>query len=113
VSAERRELERDPAKALESLVRQIVDVVHPLEIILFGSAARGEVRADSDIDVMVVMPDGTPRTGTARTLYRRIRGIGIPYDIVVATPSLLERHRDTPGLVYGDALREGRTLYAA
>ena len=35
-----------------------MEAVHPLRIILFGSAARGEMGADSDLDVLVVMPDG-------------------------------------------------------
>ena len=50
---------------IEELVRRIVDAVHPLRIILFGSAARGEMGPHSDIDVMVVMPEGTERRDTA------------------------------------------------
>ncbi len=99
--------------AVERLVEQIVEAVHPLRVILFGSVARGEVGSESDLDVLVVMPDGTPRLKTARELYRRIGGIGVPFDILVATPRLLEMHRDNPGLIYGTILREGRTLYAA
>ena len=101
------------AQAADRLVAQIVEAVHPLKVILFGSAARGEVGSESDLDVFVVMPDGTPRLKTARELYRRIAGIGVPFDILVATPRLLEMHRDNPGLIYGTILREGRVLYAA
>lgn len=97
----------------ERLVSQIVEAVHPLRVILFGSAVRGDAGPGGDLDVLVVMPDGTPRLKTARELYRRIRGVGAPFDIVVATPSLLEEHRDNPGLIYHAILREGRTLYAA
>ena len=100
-------------QAVDQLVAQIVEAVHPLRIILFGSAARADAGAESDLDVLVVMPDGTARLRTARELYRRIAGIGVPFDILVATPSLLEMHRDNPGLIYGTILREGRTLYAA
>ena len=46
---------------LDLIVQRIMDVFHPLRIILFGSAARGEAGQDSDIDLLVVMPDGTPR----------------------------------------------------
>ena len=99
------------AQAVQRLVSQIVAVIHPLRIIIFGSAARGEALPDSDLDVLVVMPDGTPRLKTAQELYRRIRGVGVPFDILVATPALIERHRDNPGLIYGTVLREGRTVY--
>lgn len=100
-------------QAVERLVAQIVEVAHPLRIILFGSAGRGDAGHESDLDVLVVMPDGTGRLKTARELYGRIAGIGVPFDILVATPSLLERHRENPGVIYGTILREGRTVYAA
>ena len=98
---------------IEKLVQRIVDAVHPLRIILFGSAARGELTPDSDVDVLVVMPDGTHRRKTAQYLYGVISGVKVPYDIVVATPSDLEKHRDNIGLIYYAILKEGKMLYAA
>jgi predicted nucleotidyltransferase len=88
-------------------------MVHPLRIILFGSAARGDFRGDSDIDLLVVMPDGTHRRRTAQRLYTQIRDVGVPFDLIVATTADLDRHQETIGLVYRDALREGKELYAA
>ncbi len=41
-------------KVLQRFDGQIVSIV------LFGSRARGEARADSDMDVLVVMPDASP-----------------------------------------------------
>ncbi len=97
---------------LEELVRRIVEAVHPLKIILFGSAARGEMGPDSDVDLLVVMPEGTHRGYTAERIYLTVRRVGIPFDVVVATPGDLERHRDTPGLIYREIAREGQTVYA-
>ena len=101
------------AEVIEKLVRRIIEIAQPLRIILFGSAARGEMGPDSDIDVLVVMPEGVHRRRTAQLLYRQIRGLGVPFDILVATPNDLERHRDNIGLVYQSILREGREVYAA
>jgi len=101
------------AEKLDELVRRIVEAVQPIRIILFGSAARGEMGANSDIDVLVVMPEGTPRRKTSQYLHTRLFGIPFAVDILVATPSLLEKHRDNIGLVYRQALQEGRELYAA
>ncbi len=42
------------------LVRHVVEVMHPLEVWLFGSRAEGRARPTSDYDLLVVMPDGTP-----------------------------------------------------
>jgi predicted nucleotidyltransferase len=98
---------------IEALVDRIVAAVHPLRIIVFGSAARGDMTADSDIDVMVVMPEGTHRLRTARFLYQQLLGFGCPLDIVVATPNVLEMQKDNIGLVYRSVLAEGKEVYAA
>ena len=100
-------------EVIEQLVRRIIELVHPLRIILFGSTARDEIESDSDIDVLVVMPEGVHRRRTAQLLYRQIRGLGVPFDILVATPNDLEVHRDNIGLIYQTILREGREVYVA
>ena len=105
-------MQSDP-EVIEQLVRRIIEIVQPLRIILFGSAARGEMGPDSNIDVLVVMPEGVHRRRTAQLLYRQIRGLGVPFDILVATPDDLERHKDNIGLVYQSILQEGREVYAA
>ena len=98
---------------LNELVHRIVTTVQPIRVILFGSAARGDMGADSDIDVLVVMPDGTHRRHTAETLHRQFFGIPYGIDVVVATPSDLEKYRHSVGLIYHTILEEGRELYAA
>jgi len=98
---------------IDKLVASIVELVHPKEIILFGSHARGDAKPDSDIDLMIVMPDGTHRRNTARNLYQYLPVIGIPFDLIVATTMDLENHKDNIGLIYYYILKEGKTLYAA
>jgi predicted nucleotidyltransferase len=98
---------------VNELVRQIVEAVRPLRIILFGSAARGEAGPESDIDVMVVMPEGTHHVEALGFLHTQLRGLGFGVDIVVATPQELDRYGDDIGFIYYDALREGKELYAA
>lgn len=98
---------------IDLLVNEIVELVHPLRIILFGSHARKEAKSDSDIDLLIVMPEGTHRRKAAQYFYRTISGIKVPYDLIVATPRDLERHKDDVGLIYRSVLREGRDVYAA
>jgi uncharacterized protein len=100
-------------RLLADLVDRITGAVRPLRIILFGSASRGHMHADSDLDVLVVMPDGTHRRNTARTLYTCLRGIGVPKDIVVVTEGDVRNHADNPSLVLYPALRQGRELWHA
>jgi len=93
------------------IVGDIVRLVKPQRIILFGSAARGQSQPDSDLDLLVVVPEGTHRRKTAQFLYKNIRGLGVPFDILVATPGDLEKHRDNIGLIYRTILREGVDVY--
>ena len=95
------------------LVARIVDAAHPARIVLFGSAARGQAGPNSDIDVLVVTQEDAHRRKTAQAIYRRLLGSGLPVDVVVAKPSDLEKYGQTAGLVYREALREGRDLYVA
>lgn len=101
--------------SLDRVVELIVTSVQPLRVVLFGSAVRGETNAGSDLDVMVVMPDGADRRDVARTLYLAMANerIGTPAEFHVTTPSILARLSDDVGYYHYDAVREGRDLYAA
>ncbi|WP_372845898.1 nucleotidyltransferase domain-containing protein [Pontiella sp.] len=102
----------DTAQTIDELIRQIVELAHPLKVFLFGSAATGNMTEHSDIDLLIVMPEGTHRRQTAQHLYRNISNVKTAYDLVVATVSDLERHATDSGLVYRSALEEGKLLYA-
>jgi len=101
------------AQLLDELVRRIVAAVHPLCIILFGSAARGEMGPDSDLDGLVVMPDGVHRRETAQLIRRHLMGLGFAKDILVVTESDVEKHRANPYLIIKPAMDEGKELYHA
>jgi predicted nucleotidyltransferase len=103
----------DKSKVINQLIQRIVDIVHPLKIILFGSAARGDMTPNSDIDVLIVMPEGTHRRYTAQLLYRKLNGTGISFDIIVATSEDLIKYKDNIGLIYHTILEEGKEIYAA
>ena len=100
-------------ESLKGLVERIVRTVQPRRIVLFGSAARGEMGPDSDLDVLVVVTDGTHRRQTARRLYHALWDLGVPKDVVVVTESDVVAFADEPSLVIHPALKEGRELYRA
>ena len=99
----------------DPLVRDLVDRVvaeaDPLRVILFGSRARGAARPDSDVDLLVVLPDGTDRRRAMARISSRRPVLDV--DVLVATPEVLDRHGADPGLIYGQALRSGRDVYVA
>ena len=98
---------------LRDLVARVLAITPAHRILLFGSAARGERRPDSDLDILVVAPEGTVRRHTAQRIHVNLIGFPLPVDVIVATESDLRRYGDTPGLVYQPALREGKVIYAA
>jgi predicted nucleotidyltransferase len=101
------------SKTIDELVQRIVQAVNPLKVLLFGSAARERMGPDSDIDVLVVVPDGTHCLNTTQYLYKQLLGFSLPVDILVATSAMLERHKHNTGLVYRSILAEGKEIYAA
>jgi uncharacterized protein len=103
-----------PSKALlDEIVRKIVEVSKPKRLILFGSAARGEMGPGSDLDLLVIVPDGAHRRRTAQTIYRKLAGLGLSKDIVVAKESDVRDHGANPSMVLYPALREGKEPYNA
>lgn len=96
---------------LQDLVRRLVDAVHPTRIILFGSAARGEMNEHSDLDVLVVVPDSVAQKDGRELAFRSLRRFGVPTDLVVVNEGVLEKYGEAPGLVYEQALCHCVELY--
>jgi len=61
---------------LPQLVARIVEVLHPVQVWLFGSRARGEARADSDWDFMAILPDDAPEQDLdISSVWQRLRDL--------------------------------------
>ena len=48
-------------ETIGEITRRLVEFYRPVRIYLFGSEARGESGADSDLDFLVVVPDDAPK----------------------------------------------------
>ncbi len=97
---------------LKEVVRRVVAVIHPEKIILFGSAARGTMGPDSDLDLLVIA--SVPhRRKAALAIRESLKGLGVPKDVIVATPEDIHRYGDVVGYILRPALREGKVIYAA
>ncbi len=98
------------ADVLAEVVRRVVEVAAPDKIILFGSAARGEMGPHSDIDLLIVKDAENLREITGR-IYRRLYGVGAAVDAIMVTPGDVARYRDSHALIIKPALQEGRVVY--
>ena len=99
-------------KTLDDIVGRIVAVAQPERIILFGSAARGDMGPHSDVDLLVIK-EGANRRELAAAIYMNLKGITVAVDAIVVTPADVEQYRDSHALVIKPALREGTVVYEA
>lgn len=97
---------------LDEIIRRIVEVAHPEKIIMFGSAARGEMGPHSDVDLLVIKSNVEHRGRLTGDIYMNLIGAGQAVDVIVVTPEDIERYGDSIGLVYLPALKEGEVVYA-
>lgn len=83
-------------------------------IVLFGSHARGEARAQSDVDFLVVLP-ATPvstRAESAR-LNRLLYPLQVWADILVTSRQRFRESAAVPGTIHHSIAKEGKVLYGS
>lgn len=102
--------------AARAVVEATVSAVDPDQVILFGSRARGDAQADSDIDLLVVMraPFSAEhsRQNQLRRIRRALRDCRLPVDILLFSREEVDTWRNSPNHVIGRSLREGVAVYA-
>ena len=96
---------------ISTMTERIVRDFDPLRIILFGSQARGDAHAHSDVDLLVVFSELVDKRKTAVDIRRALSDLPVSKDILVATPEELARQRNQVGSVLRYAQQEGRVLY--
>lgn len=99
--------------ALATATRLLVESAAPQRIILFGSHARGDAGASSDLDLLVLLPTVANRRRETARLLELLARHRIRADVVVTSVALFEDWRDVPGTVLFEAAREGKVVYEA
>ncbi len=108
---------RQPAftdSRLGEIVRRLIEAYAPERIYLFGSHARDEAGAESDYDLLVVVPDDAPpERRRSRLAYVALRGTGAAADVLVCTRHYFEERLHLKASLPATVAREGKLLYAA
>lgn len=102
-------------EVLETRVQQVVEDLKPYQptrIILFGSAARGDVDASSDLDFIVIKSTPQPFLARLKEAALLVSAPGA-IDILVYTPEEWQRMQERESPFAERVLVEGRVVYEA
>jgi predicted nucleotidyltransferase len=99
---------------LDSVIRRLVKALAPDSVYLYGSHAYGKPQVDSDIDLLVVVPDqrGTPYSCSVEAC-KALRGVGLPVEVKVVTRSKFMERGGWLSSVEHVVRERGRLLYGA
>ena len=95
---------------IRAFVKQVVERFHPRQVILFGSYAYGKPTADSDVDLLVVMPHEGHAAVQAARIRKDVRA-GFPMDLVVRSPKEIRRRLAMGDVFIGEIMKRGQPLY--
>lgn len=100
---------------IKNLCERIASEFNPEKIILFGSQAYGKPTAESDIDLLVVMPyEGSPFRQAGIILNRVIPQVGVaPIDLLVRTPEQINERLAIGDQFVIEILERGKVMYEA
>jgi predicted nucleotidyltransferase len=99
-----------PMRVIRRFARQVAERFQPDKIILFGSHAYGRPHADSDVDILVIMP--------CRNQLDQAVKISLaidppfPLDIIVRTPHKLALRLKQGDWFLREVVSQGKVLYA-
>ncbi len=96
---------------IQDITKKIVAQFNPVQIIVFGSFARGEENKNSDLDLLVVMNSVQDRRRTAIEIRQALREFSISKDIIVTTPEQLRERSQVVGTVFRSAMLDGKVIY--
>jgi predicted nucleotidyltransferase len=97
---------------LDEITKRLAESIHPERIYLFGSHAAGIADQDSDVDLLIVVPDtNQSRHDLALKGRANLRDFIIPMDLVVCTHSEIEKWENVKCTLIYTVMRKGKLLY--
>ena len=98
---------------IQQAVQRITQTARPRKVILFGSYARGDATADSDLDLIVVFEEIPNKHREMARLRSAVGMVGVGVDVLVFSEDEIKRRSRVPGTVAYWAAKEGRVMYEA
>ena len=98
-----------PMRVIRDYARRVAERFDPDKIILFGSHAYGTPNADSDVDILVVMP--AYNEGSKAHRIRATVAAPFPMDLIVRTPETLKWRIEEGDWFLREITSKGKVLY--
>lgn len=99
-------------RLITGLTQTVLETAKPLQVILFGSAARREMTTASDLDIVVIVESADEVKSTERALNQLSRILDWPVDVLVIDGDRFQQQASLGG-VYAVARDEGIILIGA
>ncbi len=96
---------------IAAAVEVLAAAARPRKIVLFGSYARGDAHAGSDLDLLVIEDEVADRAKEMVRLRRLLRPLRVPVDLLVYSSEEAEQWGAQTGAALYWALREGKVVY--
>ena len=104
-------LQRRFEKEIKKIRNELIEVYKPEKIILFGSCAYGKVRADSDIDMLIIKKSKKTRRERLEQVLNLV-DYSLDFEPHVLTPQELDKELELGEFFIREAVRKGKVLYA-
>ena len=98
--------------SIEEMTARIVQEFQPERIILFGSYAYGTPTADSDVDLLVLLPFEGKASRKSLDILNKINP-SFAVDILVRTPEQVQQRLAWNDFFLQEILEQGKVLYEA
>lgn len=96
---------------IDEIVRRILAAGQPRRVILFGSAATGQMTRDSDIDLLIVEDHPGDTRDRSADLRRAVGKVGRPVEVFVMATERFEETKDVIGGLAFPANKYGKVIY--
>lgn len=98
-----------PKSVIRRFAREVAERFHPDKIILFGSHAYGKPHADSDVDILVIMPC----RNQLDQAYKIRLAVSAPFalDLIVRTPHNIGWRLKEGECFHTEIVTKGKVLY--
>ena len=101
------------AKLEKAIVERLVKSLNPNRIMLFGSHAWGQPDKDSDVDILIILPDSDRINKKSKLFnaFQCLRGIGLPKDIILRTQAEFDKKSMVVSSLEFETLKHGRVIW--